>query len=207
MLFKANRCWDANKWLRNIPYLPKDTNPSDYAVVEYVYDLYGSYDLLVKIRAHDRDVVRTLFRPLLPEMEGGTGGGAALCKSMTVVDVSEEKYLHGFELEVSNNNGIVAFIKFNDVKDSKDANAVIARCQEGEKAAVLAMGSKCVALKSVFRDRESEAFIAEYFLGCGGYYALNKITLTIESEIEKYAGNGPQKETLLAQSIWKQPNM
>lgn len=134
-------------------------------------------------------------------------GGAALCKSMTVVDVSEEKYLHGFELEVSNNNGIVAFIKFNDVKDSKDANAVIARCQEGEKAAVLAMGSKCVALKSVFRDRESEAFIAEYFLGCGGYYALNKITLTIESEIEKYAGNGPQKETLLAQSIWKQPNM
>ena len=93
---------------------------------------------------------------------------------------------------------IRAFIRFTDVENR---GAIANICLAAAMHARNAKPGYWVALTGFYTTLAGEA-VAEFFLGCGAYSALNEVVLRIESHLEVNARNS-RKVTLLSQETWE----
>ena len=92
-----------------------------------------------------------------------------------------------------------AFILFTNVMGGATFEAIEKVCKDAVKVTPI-LGA---TLNALYRAGGSQAVVAEYFLACGGYYAMNQIVKGIESSVETLGGDHPRKVTLFAQTIYE----
>jgi 3',5'-cyclic AMP phosphodiesterase CpdA len=184
VLLKTKFCQQVNMWLRNLR--------NDDLRVEGVYDLYGDFDLLVKVRASNGSLIRTTIVDPLRE---------APLKYVTeqwgrVIDVRRERYTGSPSFMPVNeaSHSIKAFIYFTFVKDG---DPIAEMCSD----IAARFGTRTVVSGAYIGDGATELMV-EYLVACGAYYELSEIVTAIEGRIESMVG---EKVTLLAQRAWETP--
>lgn len=192
VLLKCRHCKKTNMRLRAIA----QTNG-----IEGIYDLYGDYDLLVKIRSSSqRAVEHSILRPLLAEglINATYDKTKRRFDNVKVIDVCNELLPEtNFRREIDIVKGIKVFILFYDVDR---AEALQSHCEDALKRVWADGWSGRVAVTGLFFS-DFHA-IAEVYVSCGSYAALNLVTQKLEEHLES-RGNSMRKITMLGQSIWE----
>lgn len=182
VLIKTRFCAQVNEWLRHLQ--------ADGIRVDAIYDLYGDFDLLVKVRTKDASLInKRIVTPLREDRLVSAKWGRT-------IDVFRERYPTSFApMPVDEaSHSIKAFMYFSLIDDG-DPIAEIC----GEIASSL--GTRTV-MSSAYLSNGGTELMVEYLVACGAYYELSAIVTAIEGHMQ--AGQG-QKVTLLAQRVWEQP--
>lgn len=192
VLLKCAQCRPTNDRLRALA----KTNR-----IEGIYDLYGDYDILLKIRCGSQEEFeRAVLKPLLLE-------GLIIARydtenrrydDVTILNITSELLPHKeFRRGIDRIKGIKVFILFSDVKR---AHTLKAQC-EGALKHVWASGwNGRVAISGLFFSDHHA--VAEIYMSCGSYAALNEVTQKLEEYLEN-SPQAPRKITMLGQSIWE----
>lgn len=184
--------------------------------IEAVYDLYGEFDVAVKVRASDSAVFKSdvidVFRERLfgGAMTIGSPGGMV---SDVVVSADEDYEEFDVKCEFrtpgassfqagEETRGIKAFIVFRNVKRNS-LRRLVWLCQEAVTSTNREKRAMCAALVGVYVA--GSIVFAEYFIPCGGYYVLGDVVARIEDAIEGQENftKDLSKVTLLAKSVYE----
>lgn len=182
LLLKTRYCAQVNQWLREVR--------AEDLRVEGVYDLYGDFDLLVKIRAKTRGPIDLhIIEPLRKERWVSERWGK-------IIDIYRERYpLPGITVPIDEaSHCIKAFMHFPFIDNGDDVGETCAEL-------VSQFGSRTVMSGAYIGYGGSELMV-EYLVACGAYYELSSIVTAIEQYIETRKG---EKVTLLAQRVWEEP--
>jgi 3',5'-cyclic AMP phosphodiesterase CpdA len=181
-LLRALDCKGANAALQKIA---RKGNPNFR--IEGVYDLYGEFDLLVKVRAKNPNHFEKTLDVL-----GGRGRQLIATNWGSYIDIASEWYpLQRIALQADKNtHSIKAFLRFTEVEA---AMAVKACAQITDSR-----NRRTVAVSGGFTASGGTEAIVEYYVACGAYYELSEVVTEVETQL----GNA-KKVTLLAQTAWE----
>lgn len=173
-------CTEVRNSLLNKP----DLGPA--VEVEAVYDVFGPYDLLVKLRAPNvqYDVVQERLTRFL---------GAK--SEPVLVDVRRELYkLSRLTSHPGRRRSIVAFVHIKNL----DNDAQVERAFERINS-VRARGPAALLTGAYLSRKE---LIAEFHLACGGYYDLAEVVFALEVALQGVSRR-PDRVSLLAMAAWE----
>ena len=187
LLMKAKRCQKTVEWL--VKFAENAKKNEDSCNVEEIFDLYGHYDLLVKVRskAGDLPIRDLIINPLHTNN---------LIDSHDDFNIQAEHYPHGrLFLNQDCDQGIRAFVYCSQVSN------VQALMDISEEAAKKLSESSATTRHSLVLVRGvytlGKQLFIEYYLTCGGFDRLNEIMHHIENYTER-GGNG-EKTTYVVQ--------
>lgn len=183
-LLKTRYCKQVNDWLRDLQ--------CDEVRIEGVYDLYGDFDLLVKVRAADAAlIVSKVIKPLRTKPLNLLSN-----KWGRTVNVYSERYSNPpiFVPVDETSHSIKAFVYFTLVRDG---DPIAEACSE----IAARLGTRTVMTGAYIGDGATELMV-EYLVACGAYYELSEIVTAIEGHIQ---AEDSLKVTLLAQRAWERP--
>lgn len=177
------------------PQLDEDEAPNGITVVG-VYDIYGSYDIVVCARAQDVSAaiveghVKNQIRLRNPDV-------VMLDEDLTVWDVSKEylvrrtgEAIRRTDLEA---RAMRAFCEIEPSLQTEDfLRGMFDRLME---ACTSAYGTQLIAF-----NKCSERVLAEFYVACGGYYDLSDLIRKIEMNV---APDARGKTTWLSFSSWE----
>lgn len=168
--------------------------------IEGIYDLFGSKDLLVKIWTKNPALLEPdLIEPLKP-----------MVKKFELVNVTHE-YLVATEgsaappagLVGSASRGIRAFVYFEKVRNARRLEQLVTACRKVCDGNARRLVCHPVLLNQLYRmqvlNHGGSRLLAEYSVGCGGFYDVAQAVVAIEKEI----GSLESKTTLLAMTVWE----
>jgi|GEM_PF-2558016 len=192
VLLKCKQCKKTNARLRR---MAKDQG------IDGVYDLYGDYDLLVKVRrSSQHEVEEFILRPLLADglIDATYNNAMKRFDNLKIIDVLTELLPNNvFRQEIDVVKGIKVFILFSDVDRPEDLRN---HCEDALKRVWMDGWAGRVAITGLFFSQHHG--IAEVYVSCGSYAALNLVTQKIEEHLEN-RNNSMRKITMLGQSIWE----
>jgi hypothetical protein len=161
--------------------------------------LYGEFDLLVKVKAKNRDdVVRNILEPLQgTNLIGKYKKDFGYFDWGWLIDVRREIYPSGqWKRDLSYSRGMKAFVFCDNVSDPGSLYEIMVATLRD----VCSKGSpQCALLSGVFLG-DNNKIVAEVFLSCGEFYALDAFVQGIE---RSWPSGDTTKVTMLAQSIWE----
>lgn len=163
--------------------------------VDGVYDLFGLYDLLVKIRAPNcpyKDVKNALVKHLAADHFLGVARPDGRYKlDPVLIDVAEEYYRVQSEmLQTSPKQGITAFVRIVGLQSDADVIQAFEKCKTIKKD----HGPRAEIVGAYLAHTE---LILQLYLTCGGYYSLTKIIYALESDLESIC-HSADRMTVLA---------
>ena len=175
--------------------------------VEGIYDVYGRFDFLVKLRfqAHNLNPVRLILADLRrnqlippctcppPHAPGGgqrrsKGGDKCMRCTALLINVTDELYPGKWTPLVEKSRMNKAFFQVNGWSPDRYQNVLGALYPEKHRIQNVALAG----LYFAYHNKTCEV-IAEYCVGCGGFYDLVNLTL----EIEKWLDEDANRTTLL----------
>lgn len=192
VLLKCNQCKPTNRRLREMAKSNR---------IEGIYDLYGDYDILLKIRCRSQNEIEdAVLKPLLLNglISARYDEINKRYDDLKILDITsellpDEKFRRG----IDRIKGIKVFILFSDVQR---AHALQTLCEDALKHVWAYGWSGRVAISGLFFSEHHA--LAEIYMSCGSYAALNEVTQKIEEYLESNQ-NAPRKITMLGQSIWE----
>lgn len=204
LLLNCRKCHETGDQLRE--KLKEDRGEkSEGPWVDAVYDLYGPYDILVKVRTPNKGDPH-LARALVQEKVIDRLRAANLLDNSgtdswgVLIDLREEHSRVQKARAFSEHRMIKAFVLFEHVPQS--ALMIHGWCVTAAEAVKRRPEySSHVLLDGVYVSQDT--VIAEYTLTCGGYYAMNDVVISIETVLERQVQKEPgaRKVTLLAQTV------
>ncbi len=192
LLLKCWKCKRTNQRLRGM---------AASLAIDGIYDLYGDYDILLKIRCNSQKIVEdSVLHPLLADglLDASYNQPQNHFENVQILNIANELLPpEAFRRRVDIIKGIKVFIRFSDVKRRATLQAI---CEDAIKTVWGAGWAGKIAICGLYFSEHHA--IAEIYISCGSYAALNEVTQKLEEQLET-GRDTPRKITMLGQSIWE----
>lgn len=208
ILIKTNRPQDITKWLKSseAKKIRTQSRTDKTVSITEMYDLFGEYDLLLKVRATDVADELPVEEAIVQPLEERYKNYDDLWYS-NILNVRFEYSLPLQEtqfkvLDLKQYRAIKVFVYFTSILNTQDLDRILECCQtvvslSKNSISINNSGSIIGVLNGLFATQSQ--ILAEYIFPCGGYYDATDIILQIEDKLP----HSIRKTTLFVISDWQ----